>query len=126
MMFGRELRDNIPSISRHSTNLVLEEVIEKHDAKKRNAIESENQKRKARPDNIEIGDTVVAKNYGNKPGFVPRFGPKKYKVTEKEGPRCTLVATDSPGTLVRDTSHLKRIPSCLPGPDFLEEGGDRK
>lgn len=79
MMFGRELRDNIPSVKKHSTNLMLEEVIENHDAKKKSAIEYENKKRKSKRDDIRIGDTVVTKNYGVKPGFVPRFGPKKFK-----------------------------------------------
>lgn len=110
LMFGHELRDSIPGIIKHSPNILYEDIIVEYDAKKKSVIEKENLKRKARVDDIDIGNTEVTKNHGVKPGYVPRFDPKKFKVANKERSKCTLVSQEDSKTLVRDTSHVKKVP----------------
>lgn len=117
MMFGHPLRDNIPGINKHSTDILLEDIVSNHNHKKKVAIERENQKRKAKPTNVEVGDTVVSKNFGVKPGYVPRFGPSKYRIIERNGSRCVLSSNDSSNKLIRDSSHLRKVPS-----DHFEDG----
>lgn len=121
MMFQHEIRDNLPNIRKHSADIIFEEVIENHDYKKKESIDETNRKRKNQLDSLEVGDTVFTKNQGVRPGYVPRFGPTEYRITEKSGSKCTIVTKDHGKKLVRDASHLKKIPDMKEKSDNLVE-----
>lgn len=65
------------------------------------------QKAAAKPSKIELGDTVLAKNYAKTGKLVPTFNPKMLTVTQLDGPNDTV--TDDDGVeYSRHVSHLMK------------------
>lgn len=121
LMLGHELNDKLPSIKGHSTNILHENIIETHDAKKREAMEKVNSKRNAQPTAIEVGDCVVLKNQKIRPGYIPPFGPEKFTVQKKDERSCTVLSEDGKSELIRHPSHMKKLPILDTSQNFLQE-----
>lgn len=60
---------------------------------------------------ISKSEILVVKSYGGKSGLVPRFGPEKFNMVEKSGPKCNLISEDKTNELIRDASHMKKVSS---------------
>nr|DAA65004.1 TPA_exp: gag-pol protein [Drosophila sechellia] len=110
LMFNRLIRDKIPNIqdvvgvftdSAEKDN----DQIQKHKGKV-----AGDKKRGAKDVDIQVGDQVLMKNVIFPSKLTPNFDITEYQVLEREG---NIVKVSGGGkTLLRDVSHLKKIPAA--------------
>ena len=105
MLFNRDIRTKLPNIYTN-TNSVKHRQLEKTDsaAKAKMKTYADN-KHKAKPSNIAIGDTVlVRQNQGTK--FTTRYQSRPFKVTQRKGNRIT--AERNGKYITRNVSFFKK------------------
>ncbi|KAG5887202.1 hypothetical protein JTB14_016687 [Gonioctena quinquepunctata] len=109
LIFNRRIRDKIPSV----TDIVGEEgdpeaqdndIINKFKGKRR-----EDGARRAKENDITVGDRVVVQHSVIPHKLTSRFGTTEYVVTERRGNEVTV--TGDGKTMKRHITHVKRIPS---------------
>lgn len=88
MMFGREIRNRIPSIH-HPPSLNLESSRDRDMIQKEQRKVQSDKSRQAKEHKLERGDVVLLKN--SKVGsYQPNFGPEEFEVTDIKGGEITI------------------------------------
>lgn len=110
MMFGREIRNRIPSI--HQTpSLKWESCRDRDMEKKEQHKQRADNSRHARNHKLEKGDVVLMRNL--KTGSCqPNFRAEEFEVTNIEGGEITVRSKDTGRMYKRNSSHLKKIESA--------------
>lgn len=118
MMFGRELRNKIPSIHKNQS-LFLEESRDRDMMlKEKNRIRADSTRR-ATPHTIQVGDTVIMKNL-KQGSLQPTFTSEEFMVTEIKGGEITVRSADSGKTYKRNSTHFKVLKKGVEGREVEE------
>lgn len=117
LMFGRVLRDKLPSIPSFE-NKLTEEVSDRDRENKLKGAEYINQRRHALPNPISVGDTVVAKRVTKENKLSSNFSPEELEVIRRDGSDVTLQSKENGRLIHRNVSHLKPIVS---GPQITDQ-----
>lgn len=109
LMFGRNIRTKIPSLQDVNTAVPVTDYRDRDQTAKEKGKEREDERRKAKPSNIEVGDKVFMKNVlpGNK--LTPTFNSTVMTVEAKQGPRITVRNEETGKVYDRNSSHLKKV-----------------
>lgn len=114
LLFGRKMRDKLPEISQPLETVVdtFEDVRDLDKINKEKGKEYTDRKRKAKPNDIQLGETVVLKNMVRQNKLTPTFGSEKFKVIDRKGSEITVKAPDGP-EYKRNVSHAKVVGSNI-------------
>lgn len=108
LMFGRVLRDKIPSI--HNTNKSWIEGTKDHDwERKITAAEASDHRRQAVPSKLGEGDIVVAKRITKENKLSSNYTAEKFQIINREGSEAEIRSMETGATYRRNIAHLKRI-----------------
>ena len=108
LMFGRKIRDKIPSISNNKETFQDEETKDKDSWEKEKGREYGNKKRNAKEADLNIGDTVLVKNMIRDNKLTPTFGVKEHVIVSKN--MNDVKIQDNAGKISRrSASHLKKL-----------------
>lgn len=121
IMLGRELPNLLPSI-KISNQIRLENATEKDFEYKHRKKMYADEKRRAKPNDLKIGDTVLRKNL--KMGAnQPNFEEEEFEVTDTMGNEVQITSKDSGTQYWRNKTHLKRYgPSQNEAQEKSQEG----
>lgn len=109
LMFGRELRDKLPSLDQMSPALLHEDIINNDLCMKEKRKEYADTKRRARFNDIKEGDMVLSKNQTKDSVLQTNFGPERFKVVRKKGTEVLIESNDRNKQYRRHASHLKKV-----------------
>ncbi|XP_062557617.1 uncharacterized protein K02A2.6-like [Armigeres subalbatus] len=114
LMFGRILKDKLPSVPL-KPNRMVEEIRDKDTEQKHKSAEYANLRRRARTSNVLVGDTVVVKRPTKENKLTSNFSPEEWVVIEKNGSQVTLRSKVSDSIIHRNASHVKRLTPNVQG-----------
>lgn len=106
LMFGWNIRDKLPGNQR---TVNISQAMENDKIRKEKGKNYANLKRRAKPSNIDVGDTVVVKNTIRKNKLTPTFNPQEYVVVRREGTRLHLRNSENGVICNRHVNHAKKI-----------------
>lgn len=109
LLFNRNIRDKLPQISQP-----LEIDGELHDQdkrKKESGKQYADEKRQAKPSDINVGDEVLIKVMVKENKLSPNFHPKPFKIIERNGSEVTVESVESGQRYKRNVAHVKKIPA---------------
>lgn len=109
LMFGRILRDKLPSISNQTATANEESVRDQDWSKKLKEAEYTNTKRRAKPTELKEGAVVVAKRTVKENKLSTTFAPEEFIITELKGSDATLKSNTTGRILHRNVAHLKPL-----------------
>ncbi|XP_058463779.1 uncharacterized protein K02A2.6-like [Malaya genurostris] len=107
MMFGREMRNRIPSIYQ-PPKLHWEEARDKDMMNKEYHKKHANQKRQAKYHSLRMGDIVLMRDL-HTGAMQPNFRPEEYKVTQINKGTITVKSDRTGKIYLRNSSHLKKL-----------------
>lgn len=108
LMFGRVLRDKIPSI--HNANKPWIEGVKDQDwERKLTAAESTNRQRNAQQNQLEEGDIVVAKRIAKENKLSTNYSSEKFQVVRRQGSEAEIRSLETGKIYRRNVTHLKLI-----------------
>lgn len=114
-MFNRVIRDKIPGIQ-DFVGEFSDSAEKDRDCKvKQKGKEIADKRRGAREADISVGDKVVLKNVVFRHKLTPNFDTTEYEVVERKGNIVKVVGEGR--TLMRNVSHLKKLPQQSTQPD---------
>lgn len=108
LMFGRVLRDKLPSMPSFDPKLT-EEVRDRDCERKVKGSEYIDRRRHATPNAIGVGDTVVAKRVNKENKLSSNFSPEELEVVQRNGSDVTLQSKETGRMFHRNVTHLKPI-----------------
>lgn len=108
LMFGRVLRDKLPSMPSFD-NKLIEEVKDRDLEMKMRGSDYIDRRRRAMPNSISVGDTVVAKRVNKENKLSSNFNPEELVVVQRNGSDATLRSKETGKTFHRNVTHLKPI-----------------
>lgn len=108
LMFGRVLRDKLPTFKENQTYL-NEEIQDRDWSRKLEGAKYTNNRRNAKLSELKVGDRVVAKRVIKENKLSSTFMPEEFEVTDISGSDATLRSTQSNRIVHRNISHLKRV-----------------
>lgn len=108
LMFGRVLRDKLPSVQ-ESREKLTESIRDRDWEKKVVAAELEDKKRRAKANELTEGDIVVAKKMLKENKLSSNFGREQFEITKRTGTKAELKSMETGKTYQRNVAHLKRI-----------------
>lgn len=108
LMFGRRVRTKLPNVFSATSN---DEEVRDHDRiqKEKGRVYADN-RRKAKPSDIEVGDHVLAKRMKKDNKLCANFSPEEFVVTKKKGTDVMIRSSSSGKDSRRSAAHLKVIP----------------
>lgn len=109
-LMGRELRTKIPSLGEVETIPMREEIVERDWQLKTKGKERADELRKAKSNDIKIGDKVVQKNLIKDNKLTTTFDRKEFEIIDRQGPVVTLANDDTGEKYDRIVTHVKKIP----------------
>lgn len=111
LMYGRNVRTKLPSLADLGTAIPSTDYRDRDQQAKEKGRVAEDNRRHAKPSNLEIGDKVHMKRSipGNK--LSSDFNSAVLTVTAKQGPRTTVQNDETGKVYERNSSHLKKITS---------------
>lgn len=112
LMFGRCIRDKLPSTAQPIE--VDEELQDRDKEQKEKGRVYGDDKRGARPSDINVGDRVLAKRQIITNKLSSPFETTVYKVIKRQGSEITIQSTETNSIFRRNVAHLKALP-----PDML-------
>lgn len=115
LMFGRNIRDKIPTVQDLVETLPDEEVVDEDRLKKQIGKRREDVARGAKEPFIKVGDKVLVKNVIHHNKLTPNFDSIEYEVLDIIG--TEVIVRGNGKEFRRNISHLKKIPSSV---DLLE------
>lgn len=107
LMFGRNIRDKIPSISQPMER--NEELFDRDKQKKEEGKEYSDNKRKASHSDIQEGDNVLVKRLKKTNKLDTAFNPVEHRVVTKKGPDTLVEDLSTNKIYRRNVAHLKKI-----------------
>ncbi|XP_062557325.1 uncharacterized protein K02A2.6-like [Armigeres subalbatus] len=108
LMFGRVLRDKLPSLSAVNKG-AIEEIQDRDRQQKLVGAEYADNRRHSQPNAIKVGDVVVARRMLRENKLSSNFHPDELEVVERVGSDATLKSSHSGKIFHRNVTHLKRI-----------------
>lgn len=108
LMFGRVLRDKLPSLSGIGLKSI-EETRDKDQERKLKQGEYADKRRHAEPNLLNEGDVVVVKRTVKDNKLSSNFGPEEFVIMNRNGSDVLLKSTESGKTVHRNVSHLKPV-----------------
>lgn len=115
LMFGRKIRDIVPSASLCTSSIFNEEVRDRDIAKKLQGKEYADKRRNAIASDISTGDQVLAKIVRKENKLTPNFGSEEFTVQNKIGGDVIISSNENGSVYRRNVAHLKRIPASTEG-----------
>lgn len=109
LMFGRLLRDKLPTFEEKQINMNEEEIRDRDWTRKLNDAKYADIRRRAEPSKLKRGDKVVAKRMIKENKLSSTFMPEVFEVINLTGSEATLQSTESDRVIHRNVSHLKPI-----------------
>lgn len=110
LMFGRVLRDKLPTIPTFGkSSISFEEIRDRDRVKKFKEAEYYDQRHHAAPNPIKAGDIVVAKRMIRDNKLSCNFSPEELEVIQRTGSDVTLRSKESGRLFHRNVSHLKPL-----------------
>lgn len=123
MMFGRELRNAVPSLEKKDA--LDWEGARDHDMILKEKCKNRcDERRAAKPHSLKQGDLVIMRNL--KPGALePRFRAEEYEVVDINGGEVKIRSKNNGNIYVRNSSHLKKLENDqeIKGSEVIEEEG---
>lgn len=110
LMFGRKLKDKLPGLLMKDSK-VLEEIQDRDCVQKMKGADYADYRRRAKPNDLKEGDTVVTKRVQKENKLSTTFDPEEYIVVSRSGSDVTLKSKDSGKIIHRNVSHLKKLVS---------------
>ncbi|XP_058817849.1 uncharacterized protein K02A2.6-like [Topomyia yanbarensis] len=121
LLQNRKVRFKFPQIDDLGTTPPHSDFRDRDIQKKFEGKEREDEKRRARPSNIQTGDTVLMKNLLTQDKLTTDYGKEEYVVVKRNGPSVTVKSSETDKCFDRHTSHLRKVS----GPDEVQfEPGD--
>ncbi|XP_062539263.1 uncharacterized protein K02A2.6-like [Armigeres subalbatus] len=108
LMFGRVLRDKLPSLPGIRLK-APEEARDKDQERKLKQGEYADKRRQAEPSSLKEGDIVVARRTLKENKLSSNFGPEEFVITKRNGSDVTIESTETGRTFHRNVSHLKPL-----------------
>ncbi|XP_062533359.1 uncharacterized protein K02A2.6-like, partial [Armigeres subalbatus] len=108
LMFGRILKDKLPGLLLKSSK-VLEEISDFDHVNKMKGAEYADKRRNAKPNTIEIGDTVLTKRIQKENKLSTPFSADEFSVIDRRGSEAIIQSKDSSRVIHRHVSHLKKL-----------------
>lgn len=108
LLFGRNIRDKIPSITDLTNNECDEEARDTDIFNKQKGKDREDRARGSKYSIIKPGDRVIAQNMNIPNKLETRFGNEEYEVIEKKGDEVTIMKDGK--IFKRHTTHVKKLP----------------
>ncbi|XP_062539057.1 uncharacterized protein K02A2.6-like [Armigeres subalbatus] len=108
LMFGRVLRDKLPSVN-ISNNILAEEIRDRDWKKKLDSSEKSDVQRRAVINDLKEGDVVVAKRITKENKLATNFGSELYEVVRRNGSEAEIRSKESGKIYHRNVAHLKRL-----------------
>lgn len=128
LMFGRILRDKLPSFENRKIRVDEEEFHDRDWSKKLHDAEYTNAHRHAKPTELKEGEIVVVKRTNKTNKLSSTFAPEEFEITKLTGSDAMLKSTVSNRVIHRNTAHLKSLmkfaPSHGPEKNVREDEGD--
>nr|CAH7764967.1 unnamed protein product [Callosobruchus chinensis] len=109
LLFGRNIRDKIPSIDDLVNTDIDEEARDNDMLNKQKGKEKEDRVRKAKPCDIQPGDKVLTLNTTTSNKLESRFLNEEFEVIGRKGNEITIKSNGK--IFKRHISHVKKIPS---------------
>ncbi|XP_055589931.1 uncharacterized protein K02A2.6-like [Uranotaenia lowii] len=113
LLQNRKLRFKIPQFDDLETVPPTSSFHDRDVTNKFEGKEREDKKRKAKPSEIQSGDTVLVKNLVPQDKLSTNFHKEKYSVVDKKGSNVTIVGQDSDKRFERNSSHLLKVTDNL-------------
>lgn len=123
LMYGRELRDRLPNWEEENQDYLYEGTRDKDLRMKEKRKIYADRKRKAVPNQIEEGDTVLLKNQMKESSLSTNFGPEKFTVIKDKGAEKIVESQNTKKTYRRNASHMKKVVDEVPQNFFEEKEG---
>lgn len=114
LMFGRTIRSKLPSIDDITYKHINSDFSDRDKALKAQGKINGDNRRRAKPSAIDVGDTVLMKNLRPGGKFKLTFNPEQYTVVSKNGPSVVIRDSNTNQEYERNVAHLKKIPSLSP------------
>ncbi|XP_062552053.1 uncharacterized protein LOC134217320 [Armigeres subalbatus] len=111
LLFGWNIRDKLPG---NSKPVDISEARHNDEKFKEKGRVYANLKRNAKPNNIDVGDYVIVKNFIKKNKLTTTFNPDQYLVIQRKGTRLQLKNIKSGVICNRHVNHTKRILNANP------------
>lgn len=111
LLFGRNIRDKIPSIEEIINTDIDEEARDNDVINKQKGKEKEDMARRAKQCDIQPGDKVITLNMTTSNKLESRFINEEFEVIERKGNEVTIRSNGK--TFKRHVSHVKKIPVRL-------------
>lgn len=108
LMYGRKMRTKLPVVP--SIAAEYEEVKEKDTVEKEKGKQYADNKRRAKPTDIETGDQVLVKRTRKEHKLNSDYSPEVFDVLRKKGTDVTIRSTSSGKQFRRSAAHLKVVP----------------
>ncbi|XP_062713724.1 uncharacterized protein K02A2.6-like [Aedes albopictus] len=108
LMFGRVLRDKLPSVQQSSGQLA-EGIQDKDWERKLKQADSTDKRRRVTPNELDVGDIVVAKRMTKDHKLSSNFDPEQFEIISRKGTDVQLRSLDTRKLYHRNVSHLKLI-----------------
>nr|CAH7737393.1 unnamed protein product [Callosobruchus chinensis] len=108
LLFKRNIRDKIPSISDLMTETADEEALDNDILNKQKGKEREDKNRRAKEHNIKPGDKVFIENMVIPHKLTTRYDKNQYEVIHIQDNEATLMRDGK--IFKRHVSHLKKVP----------------
>lgn len=108
LMFGRILRDKIPSIL-NSNRPWVEDIRDRDWERKVSTAESADHDRNALPNQLEEGDIVVAKRITKENKLSTNYNKERFKIVNRHGSEAEIRSLDTGKIYRRNVTHLKKI-----------------
>lgn len=108
MMFGRNIRDKIPSVEQ-TKGVEDSETYDRDTLMKAKGKEYADRKRHTKISDIAEGDSVLTKRQLVTNKLATVFEPTVFKVTRRNGSEATIVNTGTNSTYRRNVAHLKKV-----------------
>lgn len=122
LLFGRKLKDKLPGLMTKNNN-ILEEIRDHDHVNKMKGAEYSDKRRRAKPDDLAEGDTVVTKRVQKDNKLSTMFDSEEYIVVCRRGSDVTLKSSESGRIIHRNVSHLKKLSVPEIGTDERNENG---
>lgn len=111
LLFGRTIRDKIPSIiEKWGFEMNDSEIRDIDLINKEKGKASEDNRRHAKQSEIQVGDRVLMKNVTIQNKLTSMFSNDEYVVTQRKGAEVTVQNQRTDAEYKRNVSHLKKVP----------------
>lgn len=113
LMFNRKMRDKLPCLE--PVHHQDEELRDLDRENKRKMKEYADDRRRAVPNDIQVGDMVILKRQVKTNKLDTTFEPEAFRVTKRNGSEITAENLKTGTTYKRNVAHVKRVPSPTDG-----------